>query len=77
MAGELNKCDDTNEADEANDATICQNQWADEAEVADLLLPFPLTKFPAFFSKDKKVYFGIRVNIRNNNVGKEKPTWAW
>ena len=49
-------------ADEANSTGI-----SGKADVANLLLPFSLTKCSAFFSKDK-VYFGIRFNVCNNKL---------
>ena len=56
------EADELDKLDEANEAGI-----AGEADVADLLLPFSLTTFSAFFSKDK-VYFGICVDVRNNKL---------
>jgi hypothetical protein len=58
----VDKADELDELDEADEAGI-----AVEADVANLLLPFSLTKCSAFFSKDK-VYFGIRVDVGNNKL---------
>ncbi len=58
-ADEADELDNFDEADEAG--------IAGEADVADLLLPFSHTKFSAFFSEDK-VYFGNRVDVRNNKL---------
>jgi len=59
VADEADELDDFDEADKAG--------IAGEADVADLLLSFSLTKFSAYFSKDK-VCFGNHVDIRNNKL---------
>ena len=56
------KADELDKLDETDEAGI-----AGEADVANLLLPFSLTKCSAFISKDE-VYFGIRVDVRNNKL---------
>jgi len=56
------KADELDKLDETDEAGI-----AGEADVANLLLPFSLTKCSAFFSEDK-VYFGIRFNVCNNKL---------
>ncbi len=56
-----NEADELNELDEVNEAGI-----ANEADVAELLLPFSLTKCSAFFSKDKG-YFGIWLMARSQD----------
>ncbi len=55
------KADELNELDEADKAGI-----ANEADVAELLLPFSLTKCSAFFSKDKGC-FGIWLMARSQD----------
>ncbi len=55
------KADELDELDEANKAGI-----AGKADVANLLLPFSLTKCSEFFSKDKG-YFGIRLVARSQD----------
>ena len=57
------EADELDELDEADEAIIS----GEVVVVADLLLPFSLTKFSAFFSEDK-VYFGNRVDVRNNKL---------
>ena len=79
---DTNEANDTNEAIDAEEAKADKADEADKAsvadeanstgivgkaDVADLLLPFSLTKCSAFFSKDK-VYFGIRFNVCNNKL---------
>jgi len=79
-AGESNSTNKAVEANEANEAIMANEaaeldelDVADEAgiagkaDVANLLLPFSLTKCSAFFSKDK-VYFGIRVDVCNTKL---------
>ncbi len=56
-----NKADELNKLDEADKAGI-----ADKADVAELLLPFSLTKCSAFFSKDKG-YFVIWLMARGQD----------
>jgi hypothetical protein len=52
---------EVNELNEANKAGI-----SNKADVAKLLLPFPLTKCSAFFSEDKG-YFGIWLMARGQD----------
>ncbi len=55
------KADELDELDEADKASI-----ASKADVANLLLPFSLTKCSAFFSKDEG-YFGIWLVARSQD----------
>ena len=59
----VNEADELDELDEAKKAIISGKVVV----VADLLLPFSLTKCSVLLSKDK-VYFGNRGDMRNNKL---------